>query len=83
MKACGNFNNNKNSFFYSVFSHIINTDQVEQMSVSIRQLEMERNEMIRSLENEEKQRQVVQKELDELRSQLASQSESVSMVTNR
>ena len=53
------------------------------MSVSIRQLEMERNEMIRSLENEEKQRQVVQKELDELRSQLASQSESVSMETNR
>ncbi|KAK2175475.1 hypothetical protein NP493_729g01024 [Ridgeia piscesae] len=48
--------------------------QVEQMSVSIRQLEMERNEMIRSLENEEKQRQVVQKELDELRSQLASQT---------
>jgi len=73
MKACGHFNNNKNLY----------TDQVEQMSVSIRQLEMERNEMIRSLENEEKQRQVVQKELDELRSQLASQSESVSMVTNR
>ena len=53
------------------------------MSVSIRQLEMERNEMIRSLENEEKQRQVVQKELDELRSQLASQSESVTMETDQ
>ena len=54
----------------------MNDHQMEQMSVSIRQLEMERNEMLRRVESEEKQRQVVQKEFDELRSQLATQSKS-------
>ncbi|KAI0218823.1 hypothetical protein LSAT2_029545 [Lamellibrachia satsuma] len=58
----------------NVHHDVDNSAQMEQMSVSIRQLEMERNEMLNRVESEEKQRQVVQKELDELRSQLATQT---------
>ena len=41
--------------------------------MSIRQLEMERDETQRRVESEEKQRQTAQKELEEFRSQLATQ----------